>query len=86
MNWCPLYYLVLWPWGEGREDSDMDILIIVNEESIELRRNLIGIGFNIQLETGVDLSIKVVSEDEYNAHENFSFFKTIASACVPIVP
>lgn len=51
--------------GEEREDSDINILVIVNEESIKLRRNLIGIGFDIQLETGIDLSIKVVSEDEF---------------------
>lgn len=51
--------------GEEREDSDINILVIVNEESIKLRRNLIGIGFDIQLETSIDLSIKVVSEDEF---------------------
>jgi uncharacterized protein len=72
--------------GEEREDSDMDIMVIVNEESIELRRNLIGIGFDIQLETGINLSIKVVSEDQFKAHENFSFYKTISSEGVPIGP
>jgi uncharacterized protein len=72
--------------GEAREDSDMDIMVIVRVEDIELRRKLIGTGFDIQMETGVDLSIKVVSEDEFKAHENFSFFKTISIEGVSVVP
>jgi uncharacterized protein len=46
--------------GEARKDSDMDIMVITRVEDIGLRRKLIGMGFDIQMDTGVDLSIKVV--------------------------
>lgn len=72
--------------GEVRKDSDMDIMVITRMEDFQLRRKLIGMGFDIQMDTGVDLSIKVVSEDEFKAHENFSFFKTISIEGVSVAP
>lgn len=72
--------------GEAKADSDVDILVITQVESVKLRRKLIGIAFDIQLETKVDLSVKVISEDEFKAHENFSFFKTVCMEGVSVAP
>jgi hypothetical protein len=38
--------------------------VITSEEDYHLRRNLIGLAYDILLETGVNLSVKVLSRDD----------------------
>jgi hypothetical protein len=51
--------------GEANADSDVDILVNIKDENFRLRRKLIGMAFDIHMETKVDLS--VISEDEFES-------------------
>ena len=63
--------------GEAKEDSDIDVLIVVKKEDFRLRRVLIGIAFDILLETGNDISVKVLSTIDFEGRGNFSFLRNI---------
>ncbi len=71
--------------GEASEESDIDLLIIIKEEDTALRRELIGSTFDILLETGVDISTKVISQKEFELHKNYAFNKNVRSEGVKIV-
>ena len=70
--------------GTARPDSDMDLLVIVDKEDFRLRRELISIAFDILLETGVDISVKVFSKNDFEARKTFSFFSNVLSEGVKI--
>jgi uncharacterized protein len=61
--------------GMPRADSDIDLLVIIDKEDFRLRRELIGIAFDVLLETGGDLSVKVLSSRDFQARKSFSFLK-----------
>ena len=65
--------------GEAKEDSDIDVLIVVKKEDFKLRRALIGVAFDILSETGKDISVKVLSKNEFEERRNFSFLRNIIS-------
>ena len=56
--------------GEATVASDVDLLVITSEEDFHLRRNLIGLAYDILLETGVNLSVKVLSRDDVERGRN----------------
>jgi len=71
--------------GEGKGDSDIDILIVTKEEDFRLRRALIGIAFDILLETGENISVKALSKDEFERGKNFSFLRNVILEGVKVV-
>jgi len=70
--------------GEAKEDSDIDVLIVVKNEDFKLRRALIGVAFDILLETGNDISVKVLSKNEFEDRRDFSFLRNIISEGVKL--
>lgn len=70
--------------GEAREDSDIDILVITKDENFKLRRLLIGIAFDILMETGKNISVKVLSNEDFQLRKNFSFLKNVITDGVKI--
>ena len=70
--------------GEAKEDSDIDVLIVVKKEDFKLRRALIGVAFDILLETGSDISVKVLSKNEFEDRRDFSFLRNIISEGVKL--
>ena len=70
--------------GEAREESDIDILIVTKVEDFRLRRTLIGIAFDILLQTGENISVKALSKDEFERHKNFSFLSSVISEGVKV--
>ena len=70
--------------GEAGEESDIDILIVTKKEDFRLRRALIGIAFDILLETGENISVKALSKDEFERHKNFSFLRSVISEGVKV--
>ena len=71
--------------GEAKEDSDIDILIVTKDEDFRLRHVLIGIAFDILLETEENISVKALSKDEFERHKNFSFLRNVISEGVKVV-
>jgi len=63
--------------GEATAASDVDLLVITSEEDFHLRRNLIGLAYDIMLETGVNLSVKVLSRDDMERGRNSPFLKAV---------
>jgi len=59
--------------GEAKEDSDIDVLIVVKKEDFKLRRALIGVAFDILLETEKDIFVKVLSKTNLKRGEIFHF-------------
>lgn len=70
--------------GEAREESDVDILIVIKKEDFRLRRLFIGTAFDILLETGKNISVKVISQEDLQRGENFSFLKNVINDGVKI--
>jgi predicted nucleotidyltransferase len=70
--------------GTTRSDSDIDLLVVVDREDFRLRRELISLAFDILLETGGDLSVKVLSSRDFEARRSFSFLRNVLSEGVRI--
>ena len=70
--------------GTARLDSDIDLLVVVEKEDFLLRRELIGMAFDILLETGQDISVKVLSKDDFETYKSFSFLSNVLSEGVKI--
>ena len=70
--------------GTARPDSDMDLLVIIDKEDFRLRRELISIAFDILLVTGEDISVKVLSKNDFEARKSFSFLSNVLSEGVKI--
>lgn len=51
--------------GEAKEESDIDVLIIINKENHKARSEIIGLAFDILLETWEYISPKVISKKDY---------------------
>jgi predicted nucleotidyltransferase len=63
--------------GNAVEDSDIDLLVVIDEEDFRLRRKLVGLSFDILLETGGDLSVKVLSDQDFQARKSYSFLRNV---------
>jgi len=63
--------------GEATAASDVDVLVITGSEDFRIRRDLIGLAYDIMLETGVDLSIKVLSRNDMERGRNSPFLKAV---------
>jgi predicted nucleotidyltransferase len=70
--------------GTERPDSDIDLLVVVDKEDFRLRRELIGMAFDMLLETGEDISVKVLSQKDFEARKGFSFLRNVISEGVKI--
>ena len=71
--------------GKAKRDSDIDILIVTKDEDFRLRRALIGISFDILLETEENISVKALSKEEFERNKNFSFLRNVVSEGVKVV-
>ncbi len=72
--------------GEDSKDSDIDVLVVTTEKRFEMQKELSGIAVDILLETGVYISAKAVSTEEYNFMKeiNTGFYQNIVREGVPI--
>ncbi len=52
--------------GEAREESDIDLLVITYGKRFETQEILSGIAIDILLKTGVYISAKAVTSEEYD--------------------
>ena len=63
--------------GEDKESSDIDVLIVANFDSFKMQRQISDIVVKTLLTTGVYVSAKVLSSEEYNFLKriNSSFYR-----------
>ncbi len=66
--------------GDAGEESDIDLLVITGGERFEMQKNLSGVAIDILLETGVYISAKAVSIEEYSLMKKIKtgFYQNIA--------
>jgi len=69
---------------ERYKDKIDSIILFGSVASFKLRRALIGVAFDILLETGKDISVKVLSKNEFEERRNFSFLRNIISEGVKL--
>lgn len=73
--------------GDFREDSDWDILILLNRDKVDfvVKRTLRKQLFKVELDVGQPISAFVYSNDEWtNNQSDTPFFQNIASVGIPI--
>lgn len=70
--------------GESNTDSDVDVLVIVNQDDRSLRRDIIDIASDVSLEYDILLSPRVISEGRWRARQGFSLYRNIARDALPI--
>jgi predicted nucleotidyltransferase len=71
--------LVLVARGDDTEDSDIDILIITTniDDDLKIEDDIYGKTFDILLETGEYLSVKIIHLKHYQRYSNFHFYKNV---------
>ena len=72
--------------GEDREDSDLDVLVIVSGEDWRLSDHVYGIATDLLLETGVCISPKIISARQYRLlqEEEAPFVRNVIRDAVAI--
>ncbi len=72
--------------GKATEVSDVDVLLITNEDSFMVQRLISGIVIDILLKTGKYISVKVLTKDEYELQKKIDsgFYRSIAQEGVVI--
>ena len=63
--------------GDDRPDSDIDILVITSGEDFRIREFLAGIAFDLLMQTGERLSVKVLSRADVVAHRHYPFIRNV---------
>lgn len=72
--------------GEDREDSDLDVLVIVGSEDWRLGDKVYEIATDLLLETGVCISPKIISTRQYEEllREDAPFIRNVIRDAVAI--
>lgn len=65
--------------GDCTDESDIDVLIVIDREDFKLRRDITGIAYDLLLETTRYISPKVISLEDYTFLQdiNTSFIRNI---------
>ncbi len=65
--------------GDATRESDVDVLVVIHSEGWRLGDEIRSLGYALELEHGVVLSIQVMSERHYEELRLFGsqFFKTV---------
>jgi predicted nucleotidyltransferase len=61
--------------GDDRPDSDIDILVITSREDFRLREYLTGLAFDLLMQTGERLSVKVLSRADVASAPQYPFIR-----------
>lgn len=52
--------------GEGDEESDLDVLVLLKERDAHQRKTVLDIASDLFLETDIEISPSVLSEDQFD--------------------
>ena len=74
--------------GDSRLDSDIDILIIVEEESWPLRDAISTVAARVSLEYNILIGPRVIGRERWHRmqRERFSFYEHVAQEGIPLSP
>ena len=65
--------------GEGTEDSDLDVLVIVKEKDRALCRRIVEESLEVDLTYGTNLAPTILTADEYRQNEKYGtpFYRNV---------
>ncbi len=65
--------------GEFKEGSDIDVLIVVDGDSFKMQKEISDIVLDVLLKTGIYISAKVLSSEEYSLLEKMksAFYRNL---------
>jgi len=61
--------------GEAKEESDIDVLLVVKDKKIE--QEVIGMAVDVLLEHGEYISVKVLTEEEFELLKDTGFVRNV---------
>ncbi|PWR70320.1 nucleotidyltransferase domain-containing protein [Methanospirillum stamsii] len=64
--------------GEATPDSNVELMVITSDNSFDTKYEIIGMGFDLFLETGGLLSVKVTTETLFRERNGFLFFRELS--------
>lgn len=70
--------------GDDGEESDIDILVVINSEDCNLESSIIRVAADFLLQKEEIVSPYVMSEEYFNENRNFSFLKSVMADGVVI--
>ncbi|MBR3209376.1 MAG: nucleotidyltransferase domain-containing protein [Bacilli bacterium] len=70
--------------GDDNDESDIDILIVVNHDNRELESLIDNIVVDFILKKEEVISPHVMTEEHFNKTKDYSFLKTVMAEGVPI--
>ncbi|PWR73681.1 nucleotidyltransferase domain-containing protein [Methanospirillum lacunae] len=71
--------------GDYHKDSDVDLLVLTNDDSWELKKSIMDAGFYFYPEIGVMISAKVMTEEQYQKRSGFLFIQEVTREGIPVV-
>lgn len=63
--------------GDFHQGSDVDILVLTTDDSWNMKKRIMAIGFDMYPEMGVMVSAKVMTEEQFMIMKDFLFFRQI---------
>ncbi len=63
--------------SENDEESDVDLLVIGKIDDTEVEFDILGLSFDVLLETGIDISPKYRTRKQFDDNQLFSFHQNI---------
>jgi predicted nucleotidyltransferase len=65
--------------GDAKNESDIDVLVVVRRDSAALRQDLVDLAWQVQFEYGVVISDIIRSDDQFNRMRanRFPFYQSI---------
>ncbi len=72
------------PRWEDEEDSDIDILVIVNDDDTSLQRDLSFLSFDFGMKYGEFISVQTVTRKHMDEFSTFSFFQNVLKEGITI--
>ena len=70
--------------GDSTPDSDIDILVILREEEIQTRSQILTIASRISLDYDVLLNPVIVGEARYQRQQGFTFYQNAARDAISL--
>jgi uncharacterized protein len=71
--------------GDYHNDSDVDLLVLINDDSWELKKSIMDAGFYFYPEIGVMISAKVMTKEQYQKRSGFLFIQEVSREGITVV-
>ena len=71
--------------GDFHQGSDVDILILTTDDSWNIKKAIMAMGYDIYPEFGIMISAKVMTEEQFRMMKNFLFIQQVSQDGIAVV-